>query len=358
MGFYLRKSVSLGPFRFNLSGSGVGMSVGVRGFRVGSGPRGNYVRIGRGNVYYRQTLPVPSTPRVVPAVPAPAIPSGTHGAFQEIESGDVARIVDTSSQSLLDEVRDKRRKIPLVPFAVGGAVLLMVMALAGDWPGWLFALITIVAVAAIIAAAYRDKLAKTVVVLYELESEVEEAFKRFVQWADAVASSARAWHVASAAQVYDRKYHAGAGQLVQRNATALQTRPPSFLKTNVPIFSLGVGQQTLYFMPDRLLVFDGANVGGVSYRSLELVVTRQQFVEETGVPRDATVVGHTWRYVNKSGGPDRRFNNNPQLPICLYDELSLRTISGLNEIVQLSRSGVAEGFAAALRHLATVVPQA
>jgi hypothetical protein len=35
MGFYLRKSVAVGPFRFNLSGSGVGMSVGVRGLRVG-----------------------------------------------------------------------------------------------------------------------------------------------------------------------------------------------------------------------------------------------------------------------------------------------------------------------------------
>src|SRR5262245_29762733 len=29
MGFYIRKSISAGPFRFNLSRSGVGMSVGV-----------------------------------------------------------------------------------------------------------------------------------------------------------------------------------------------------------------------------------------------------------------------------------------------------------------------------------------
>jgi hypothetical protein len=35
MGFYYRKSVNLGPFRVNLSKSGVGNSVGVRGFRVG-----------------------------------------------------------------------------------------------------------------------------------------------------------------------------------------------------------------------------------------------------------------------------------------------------------------------------------
>lgn len=35
MGFYYRKSVNLGPFRVNLSKSGVGNSVGVRGFRFG-----------------------------------------------------------------------------------------------------------------------------------------------------------------------------------------------------------------------------------------------------------------------------------------------------------------------------------
>ena len=40
MGFYYRKSVNLGPFRVNLSKSGVGYSVGGRGFRVGATPRG------------------------------------------------------------------------------------------------------------------------------------------------------------------------------------------------------------------------------------------------------------------------------------------------------------------------------
>src|SRR5690349_12356802 len=56
MSWYLRKSVRVGGMRFNLSRSGVGMSVGVTGLRVGRGPRGNYVHMGRGGVYFRQTL--------------------------------------------------------------------------------------------------------------------------------------------------------------------------------------------------------------------------------------------------------------------------------------------------------------
>jgi hypothetical protein len=40
MGFQYRKSVRLGPFRVNISKSGVGYSVGGRGFRTGVSSRG------------------------------------------------------------------------------------------------------------------------------------------------------------------------------------------------------------------------------------------------------------------------------------------------------------------------------
>ncbi|TAE77083.1 MAG: DUF4236 domain-containing protein [Verrucomicrobia bacterium] len=40
MGFYYRKSINLGPFRINLSKSGIGYSVGTRGVRVGTSARG------------------------------------------------------------------------------------------------------------------------------------------------------------------------------------------------------------------------------------------------------------------------------------------------------------------------------
>jgi hypothetical protein len=56
MPLYLRKSVSAGPFRFNFSESGVGVSVGVKGLRVGTGPKGHYVHAGRGGIYYKATI--------------------------------------------------------------------------------------------------------------------------------------------------------------------------------------------------------------------------------------------------------------------------------------------------------------
>lgn len=56
MGWYLRRSVKFGPLRLNLSKSGIGYSLGVKGFRVGNGPRGPYVAGGRYGIYYRQYL--------------------------------------------------------------------------------------------------------------------------------------------------------------------------------------------------------------------------------------------------------------------------------------------------------------
>lgn len=341
MGFYLRKSVSVGPFRFNLSGSGVGVSVGVPGFRVGSGPRGNYVHLGRAGVYYRHTFPSAS--------------SAPRAQLQEIDSGGASAIVDSSSEELIEEIRAKRRKLSLRPFAIVGSVLLLLVALRAGWPGWALGLAALIGLALILTAGHRDRIAKTVVILYEFEPQVEEAFRRFSEWAQALAGAGRTWHIAASGRVYQRKYHAGAGHLVQRNVTPVRTAEPPFVKTNVPVLSIGAGRQTLYFLPDRLLVYDGAGVGAVSYRTLEISASRQRFIESGGVPSDATVVDRTWQYVNKNGGPDRRFSDNPEIPICLYDELTLRTPTGLNEVVQVSRSGLGEGFVAAVRHLASVV---
>ena len=58
MSVYFRKSLKMGPLRFNLSKRGVGMSVGVKGVRIGTraGGRGTYVSGGRQGVYFRERI--------------------------------------------------------------------------------------------------------------------------------------------------------------------------------------------------------------------------------------------------------------------------------------------------------------
>ncbi len=54
MGFYIRKALTNGPVRLNLSKGGLGLSGGVTGFRVGMSPRGPYVHGGRHGLYFRK----------------------------------------------------------------------------------------------------------------------------------------------------------------------------------------------------------------------------------------------------------------------------------------------------------------
>jgi len=79
------------------------------------------------------------------------------------------------------------------------------------------------------------------------------------------------------------------------------------------------------------------------------------FVESDSVPSDSQVIGQTWRYVNKKGGPDRRFSSNPQIPIAKYGELTVRSASGMNFVLQCSNPERAadfkEGIEAYTRHL-------
>ena len=57
-------------------------------------------------------------------------------------------------------------------------------------------------------------------------------------------------------------------------------------------------------------------------------------------PWDGTVVDYTYKYVNKSGGPDRRFANNPRYPIMSYSYINFYGDNGFNECIMLSKQGV------------------
>lgn len=56
MGWYFRKSKSIGPVRLNFSKSGMSVSSGVKGARMTFVPRGTFVSVGGNGVYYRKKL--------------------------------------------------------------------------------------------------------------------------------------------------------------------------------------------------------------------------------------------------------------------------------------------------------------
>jgi hypothetical protein len=358
VGFYFRKSVRFGPFRVNFSKSGIGLSAGIPGFRIGTGPRGNYVQAGAHGFYYRAALPRRRSKLVrTLSAPGPEHPPTTHHApildgttsqFTAIESVDADRIVDSSSEALLRTIEENHRRITWWRFVVMLAGAALIVSWANGVPGWGLGLLGMTGVVLATLTYKWDLERKLTILHYDLDAESSDAFGRLIDAGQRLQQCRRMWHLKGQAHVLKRKYHAGAAVTVSRASATAAAAQPSYMACNLDPVSAAFSHLTLYFFPDRVLVYQGRRVGAISYGNLNCNGIETSFVESEGVPADAEVVGRTWQYVNKNGTPDRRFRNNREFPICRYSELALQSDSGLNEVLLFSRSAAAAEFIAAI----------
>ena len=360
MSLSFRKSIKVGPMRFNFSKSGLGVSTGFKGFRIGSGPRGNYVSVSAHGIRFRQSLggqrptngfsgrEEPVSIREQPSAKAPAVDT-----MQEIESGDVLSMGDSSATELLSELNEKRKKPRMLPYAIAVGIAGLI-GLAATAPPWLLPIWLVLWLFFGMFVRTKDILKKSTVIFYELSPEANSAYKRLLDWFDDMCNRQRIWHVLAEGDVFDRKYQAGADRVLQRNRIFPNKTQMEHLKTNIDYPVIPVGRQKLALMPERILVFDTQGVGAVSYQDLNLEVTESHFIEEESLPSDAEVIGSTWKYVNKKGGRDRRFNDNYEIPIARYETIHFRSQSGLNELIKLSRPGAGEPLSQCFTSLARI----
>lgn len=108
MSYFFRKSLGFGPIRLNLSKSGIGASVGVKGARLTMTPRGTaYVTVGSHGFYYRETLSQrtrsPARTSASPTIVADPSPA------DEIVTADAADLVDSSSEALVQRLNERAK---------------------------------------------------------------------------------------------------------------------------------------------------------------------------------------------------------------------------------------------------------
>lgn len=373
MSLYLRKSITVGPLRFNLSGSGIGVSAGVKGLRFGTGPRGNYVHMGRHGIYYRSAYhgAAEKSAGTAPQRPAQATPRAADG-LAEIASGPAENMVDSSSAELLEEIRSKRHLSKRWPVALLAGLFVTPVAMAAtrvvtysaDFSSLASVVVVLVVLLVCLVSvawltvrlARQDELRKTVVLMYEFDDHGETTYQGLQNGFDCLVGSSGAWHIDAEGAVTDRKRHAGATELVRRHWISFSRVDPPDVRTNLGVPMIPAGSRQLYFFPDRILVYDGPSVGAIGYERLVVKTEDKRMIEAGTVPRDSEQVGSTWQYVNKTGGPDRRFSSNRVLPILLYGRISLRSETGLNEVIEVSNPRAAVSFAAALKHIAEALP--
>jgi hypothetical protein len=352
MPFYIRKAISFGPIRFNLSKSGVGVSAGVKGLRLGSGPAGNYIHAGRHGLYYKKFFSSgKGASNKSNQNNSNANFSGGHETI--IDSGSVLDMVDSKFSHLIDEINEKNKLLSYFPISLTIAILINIyvyveVALSGLFGElWTAAgqLILIISSSYLCYQVYKkDYFRKKTILLFELDEDLKQIYEELYDSIEYLNTSKKISNVFKSTDIYDSKYHAGAGQLIDKKDIRIVFKNPQFLKTNIDPPCFPAGKESLYFLPTTLLVSVRGVVGAVAYKDLKVELSTIRFIEDGNVPSDANIVDTTWEKVNKDGSPDRRFSSNRQLPVVQYDVLKLFSDSGLNEMFYISKNGIAKSF--------------
>lgn len=358
MGFYIRKSVKAGPFRFNLSKSGLGVSAGVPGFRVGTGPRGNYVQMGRGGLYYRTTLGGGKTshPRSTQHVQEHRTPEYRPSGIvmQDVTGSTVLSMEPSAGGDVVEQLNTAASRVPVGWPAVALAFLVGLLA------GMPWGLLVWIALAPLcIWLVLWDQARHKVVMFYDVDDEPAAWFGSVVEQWPWLSQSQALWRVIQSGAIrttYQFKTNSGAGNIVNRVKASANLTGPKQLATNIAVPTITAGSAALYFLPDRVLVRDGKRFSDAAYTHLGIHPDTTRFIESAGTPRDATQVDWTWRFVNVKGGPDRRYNNNRQLPVMLYETLDITNAQGLQWHLQISRKDAASPIAAVLNAARAPLP--
>ncbi|MCD5329358.1 DUF4236 domain-containing protein [Chromobacterium piscinae] len=359
MGLSFSRSVKFGAVRFNFSGSGIGMSVGVPGLRIGTGPRGAYISGGVGGFRYRKSLnarqPAGAQPVVMPGRPqdVQVVADANIVATVEHETKSVLELRDSTSDALLQSMNEQRAKLPLWPMAAVAVLLLfyMLYPVSETWPSFIRPMAFVIGVGLIGWVYWRDQMRKLTVLFYEPDQATSDLFERLSGAVSHAAAARKLKSITTTSRYADTKYSAGASQGLKFGAASLTLGQAPGVVANIPVPVLTAERTTLAFFPDRVLAFQGKSVGAVDYARLQGVSEFVRYVESESVPGDARIIDQTWQYVNKKGGPDKRFKNNRQLPICAYSQFNLSTSDGLDIRFLGSKEG---GFDALEQALAAV----
>jgi hypothetical protein len=369
MAFRFRRTLGIVPgIRLNLSRRGPSVSLGVRGLHYTVGLKGTRTTVGipgtgaswtsyrahsSGRRSQLRNGPDATAPGTSPVLPEKA--ASNDPMTKVFESAPIERLGAGSTSELAPVLDAARKRWGYSPVVLAVAFLLVGLAVLSNSPPATVGAV-LFGIIAWAATSLIDRKRRTVTLEYHLHDDQLRTFNHMVEAFKRICNCERVWCVPLLVQQRDWKRNAGASQTIQAQKTTPRIRTPPLIKSNLTFPALQAGKETIYFAPDAILVVAGSSVAALRYDQVEVDAYSIKFIEDDGAPRDTQVIGETWQFVNKKGGPDRRFTNNRKLPICLYGRLSLKSDSGLNEMFQFSQAEAATQFASsvvAMRHATT-----
>jgi hypothetical protein len=356
MGFRFRRSINLGGgFRINISKSGIGYSWGGKGFRftrTAKGGKHATVSFGHGLSYSanlggarkskkkNQT----SNATTVNRVPQynPQIDNNTYGTVNLVNNV-TSSAMSEGLEHLVAAIRWSLILDTLANWMIGLSILpicyVLLTTAAGTAVWWKTLLLVLFAVLSI-ALKILLRLKGTVELDYDISPDMTNEVNNVINPILKILNSRMVWRVNNSSKVIRTKYTSGASNVVQRTSCkATQSVFP--IKTTAPCAVFkdsgnNSSKETIVILPDKIFVIHGLKIMALDYRDVNISIGQTGFVEDEVVPSDTVIVKQTWKYVNKSGGPDTRFKDNRQYPVCLYGEISFFSPNGLNTVLMYS----------------------
>ena len=181
---------------------------------------------------------------------------------------------------------------------------------------------------------------------YELEPNARYEWMSFINLFCSLCRVDRLWFVEKETKNWDHRRNAGAESFSFRSAsTAMligtKCKTGFSVIMNIPSFAINCKSSNTLFLPSGIIIYSSGRLFSYSYDQIQISSDSIRFIEDGYIPKDTEIIGHTWRFVNNDGSPDRRFNGNRKLDICKYGVIRI-TGNNICYILQISNNSIAE----------------
>jgi len=259
-------------------------------------------------------------------------------------------------QAQAEKIRsDKARRTSLIPDAVTAGLLLL-------WTVWVVAnfSLTGTALKALAITGIRlvyqwwDVRRTKVLVGYDMDAATRARLAAVRNAFKTLETSSGVWlcRLERHRTAHERKLAAGMDARVSRMPAAVFSRAIPNVETNVRVMGLTFHDKAIYFLPENILVVEGATPRYVEYA--DFCIDPDIFDmhdKERRAYRDAECVGYVYRYPKPDGSPDTRFKDNYQdVPVYRFGRLILRLGAASEVDLLLSNRHVPRAFYDAYTH--------
>ena len=333
MGWYIRKSKSAGPFRINLSKSGIGASVGVKGARVSFGPSGTYFTTGSNGLYYREKIGGKKKRKTQ---------NKRNSTFSDSISGSLISILsdngkeseslnisDSVSRPEIESVDDSKDyvskrikrilRLPILLRIVCLVLLSVYIYFNRDTKAIPVAALAGLVFCAIIVPVIR--LFSKVSLSYQMDPDQENEWEDFCSALSILNDSDATFMVAQAP--------GNSVSPLDHTVKSISVLPPNkksavFTKSDTESIQVLTTDQQAVFLPDRIIVrTKRRTVNSLFYDSLKIYKSNLFQKCSTYRYRDGYVMTVHWEHETKTGDRDYRFKDNPQTITYRLDTIEL-----------------------------------